>query len=958
MQANLFIMRKTFILTFLLSVGSFFFHDIFAIPATPYPVKINQPDGTEITIRLHGDEFYNYKTTEDGYLIVNDKNGIFNYATLQSDGSIKDTGIKAKDTNRRTLSDKKFLKNLVQNIDLRKENSKIIQSRIISATNSVAPQKAFPLTGSPKSLVILVNFSDKSFVTPNPQQAFYNLLNQDGYSTNGGTGSAKDYFRDASTGAFVPQFDVAGPYTLPNNMAYYGENVSDNDKNPRQMIIDACTLADANGVDFSQYDTDKDGYVDNVFVYYAGNNEAEGASANTIWPHRWTLATTSTRFDGKIVFDYACTSELRGSSGSNMCGIGTFCHEFGHVLGLVDYYATDNSTHHTLSYWNIMDAGAYLNSGRTPPTYCAYDRFYLNWLIPVELKSPQSATLNPLNTSNKAFIITQNGNHNLNGENPNPTEFFTLENRQQKGWDAYLPGHGLLITLINYNSNTWSFNTPNNNPSAMGVDIIEADGQADDTSLGGDPFPGTRNITSYNPKLRSGTVINKPITYITESNGIITFRFMGGGKVPTIQTFNTLNLFNTVQGTPSATQKVKIYGKLLEDSLRISFSNNIHFEMKMQNENDTKWRKYIALSPVDSVIDSTYLMIRYNPTEPSFDDTHNETLIMSSKNAETIKTLIYGKSSRPVYVVPPLANEAKDVTLGSFVANWNPVFDASGYYLTIYSLSDGESVRKQGFNNGIGNYYDWTISAENVTTSENFSGDSIPAIQFKKTGEFIQTETYLIPVSELSFYIKSMSETNGNLLVEAWNGNTWKTIDNLPVILTLAGTKTYQFTETNNYTRFRLTFTKNTGYAVVDDVNAGFSKSIDYIAVNKWVKNTADTVYNLISNRSHYYKVKASDRTIDVANTIKYENITDFSNIIEVKTLEDKNINSLRTLVQSDGSVKVILPDIENHIFVYNVLGQKLMDITPGYNIINITGLPPDMIYIIQSGKRRSKVIL
>ena len=281
----------------------------------------------------------------------------------------------------------------------------------------------------------------------------------------------------------------------------------------------------------------------------------------------------------------------------------------------------------------------------------------------------------------------------------------------------------------------------------MGVDIIEADGIADDTSLGGDPFPGTKNVISYNPKLRSGTIINKPLTYITENNGIITFRFMGGGKVPTIQSFNTLNLFNTVQGTASEPQKLKIYAKVLEDSLRISFANKNHFEMRMQNENDTKWRKYIALSPVDSVVDSTYLLIRYNPTEPSFADTHNETLILSSKNAESIKTLIYGRSSRRIYVVPPLANEAKDVTLGSFIANWESVYDASGYYLTVYSLSDGESQRKQGFNNGLIVPYDWTISADAVSTSNNFSGDSIPAIQFKKTGDFIQTEEYLIPVT-------------------------------------------------------------------------------------------------------------------------------------------------------------------------------------------------------------------
>ena len=203
-----------------------------------------------------------------------------------------------------------------------------------------------------------------------------------------------------------------------------------------------------------------------------------------------------------------------------------------------------------------------------------------------------------------------------------------------------------------------------------------------------------------------------------------------------------------------------------------------------------------------------------------------------------------------------------------------------------------------------------------------------------------------------------MSETNGFLLLEAWNGNKWVTIDNFSVTLTSSGTKSYTFTNENNFTRFRITFTRSTGYIVIDDVNAKFTKAIDYITINKWIKTTSDTAYNLISNRSHYYKVKASDRTIDAANTIKYENITAFSNIVEVKTLEDKNVNSLRTLVQADGNVKVILPNIENNILIFNVLGQKITELTPTTNIINISGLARNKIYILQSGKRRSKIIL
>ena len=163
-----------------------------------------------------------------------------------------------------------------------------------------------------------------------------------------------------------------------------------------------------------------------LFIYYAGYNEAEHGPANTIWPHRWAVypaalypsgsnyagTVASVTFNGKRVFDYACTSELRGASGSNMCGVGTFCHEFGHVLGLPDYYDTTGSQN-TLNSWDIMDAGNYNNLGRTPPTYSVYDRFFLGYLIPEQESATANLTLNPIyqgktppaNTTNQALII-------------------------------------------------------------------------------------------------------------------------------------------------------------------------------------------------------------------------------------------------------------------------------------------------------------------------------------------------------------------------------------------------------------------------------------------------------------------------------------------------------------------------------------------------------------------------
>src|ERR1035437_3735454 len=208
-----------------------------------------------------------------------------------------------------------------------------------------------------------------------------------------------------------------------------------------------------------------------------------------------------------------------------MCGICTFCHEFGHVLGLDDMYNTNNNyTYNTLSFWDIMDSGPYLNFGRTPCGYSAYERFFLNWMIPTELKTAGNYSLDTLATSNTAFLISQAGNHNLTLANdPTSPEYFLLENRQRKGWDSYLPGHGMLATHIYYDASTWLSNTPNNDPKAMGVDIIEADGVASDATLSVDPFPGTKNITLFNPLIRGNIDILKPLKNIKETSGVITF---------------------------------------------------------------------------------------------------------------------------------------------------------------------------------------------------------------------------------------------------------------------------------------------------------------------------------------------------------------------------------------------------------------------------------------------------
>ncbi|GAB1414619.1 hypothetical protein MASR2M117_00250 [Paludibacter sp.] len=553
------IFHRHIVLVFLVLIST----GIFAVPATPFPITRILPDGSELVVQLRGDEHFHYELTDDGYLIEQEDNGFYSYAEKDKTGLIRSIGIRVSPIGKRTAIEKKYLLKAKQNPDFKQE---ILNRKIQKAPPRDDKRNTYPRTGSPKSIVILVNFLDVRFVTPSPKTTFSKMLNEEGYSANGGTGSARDYFIASSNGVSSPEFVVVGPYTLPFRRSYYGANDANRDDiRPDEMVKDACNLAAADGVDFGDYDTDNDGKVDNVFVYYAGHNEAEGGPAESIWPHRWEV-TGSFRLNNKIIAGYACTSELRGSSGSEMCGIGTFVHEFGHVYGLPDYYNTVEDGKYTLSVWNVMDEGAYLNNGRTPPTYSAYDRFYLGWLNPKVLSHPQKVLLEDLQTSNSAYLITESGTHNLNPYNPKPVEFFTVENRQKKGWDAYLPAGGMLITRIFYNSSAWTNNNVNNDPKALGVDIIEADGKASKNNWSGDPFPGSTNRTEYSPVLRNGTEIGRPITNIRldSISGLIIFNFMGGGD-------------DMVQFTNKA-KNIHIYKDLS--------SNDIYLDKGAENDNN------------------------------------------------------------------------------------------------------------------------------------------------------------------------------------------------------------------------------------------------------------------------------------------------------------------------------------------------------------------------------------
>ncbi|MCL2649500.1 MAG: M6 family metalloprotease domain-containing protein [Candidatus Azobacteroides sp.] len=514
-----------------------------AVRAYPYPVEVKQPNGETITIQAHGDEFFHYVTTTDGYVIALDDEGYFTFAEISGDGHLQPGKVRVSENTLKS-GNNSFLKadspefiqkikqpalsrraGALKNVTALRSSS---ASRMRSAENTTA--------GDTKALVILAAFTDQAFSISNPQQSFTSMLNDPGYKPGGSTGftgSVRDYFISSSDGAYSPSFEVYGPVQLPNNMEFYGANDADgNDVNPRQMIIDACVAAKNMYPDlnFADFPLNKDGSLDHVCVIYSGYNEAENSQTlpNTIWPHQWRLQyweipVSERTIDGVVIDSYMCTSELRGQSpNGTMAGIGTFCHEYGHTLGQPDLYDTNGSKDGSAitepGSWCIMSSGNYLNNGNTPPAYGVTERGLLGW-IDLWYVPEGNVAIPPITSSNKykAFAI----------DTPTKGEFFTLEVRKKEGWDSFLPGEGMLIYHIDmsgYNVQTtdydnvtmadlWSGRIPNIVGDHPGMQLITANGEImtqnpsgsySYKNYGGHPFPGVNNVTSISDNTTPG----------------------------------------------------------------------------------------------------------------------------------------------------------------------------------------------------------------------------------------------------------------------------------------------------------------------------------------------------------------------------------------------------------------------------------------------------------------------
>lgn len=902
-----------------------------SIPATRQPILRVAEDGSCDTVFLHGDEFYHFYTDRHGNIIEGSE--------------YRDEALIQQATNRRRAPQKILL-------------------------NSYVPSQ-----GTVHIPVILVNFTDLSFTISDPISRFSDFFNGSGGSNPNATGSVHTYYSAASNGLLDLQYDVHGVYTLSHDMAYYGSNkknsagtIISHNVHAKELVTEAVQLAVANGVDLSPYDNNHDGVIDNVSIVVAGYNEAEGGLANTIWPH-YSEINQSSPYQGMYISGYLVISEYRSSGGKIQAGIGTYCHEFGHALGLPDLYDTDNSNAYTVGEWDIMCSGSYNNNGSTPPTYSAFERFAMGWLIPEQITTSGMYTLEPLATSNQAFLIASKA-HNLDAKDPSPSEYFMIENRQPVGWDAgkdALVGSGLLISHITFSQIGWRNNTFNN-MHPLGYDIVSAGSSSPTHSSAADVFPGSTLRNSWTPTFNNGNTMDSMSFTQIRQRGDLSMSMQIGGDPDKMLAFDAESVivktsyFNAPWQYDTACVSLHIPA-IKYDSIRLylsaaQFQFSIDSGLHWYSNQDTAW--------VHITRDSTYsipVRIIYQPTRQNCEYTY---AFLSAETADAhtgAQLTLMGSSPRPTFITTPMITGVTNLSSSLFNVQWEPQEDAEYFYYMLYTISEGDSEEIESFDNfdTLENIRDagWEANFSNTQTIISQSGK---AILYDRSGQYIQSPAYVFAPEAISIWISNNytpnnidSEIGGKLTLRASSdGNLWEDAATISVFRTTKNiVRTVELDTTRHWRQFRLSYTHTggNGGTVIDDWTAHLSCNVQYLYRLKeyYIDGSGHEIVfrGLSPNTTYYYCMQSYE-----AKGCE-PHYSPLSEPIAVHTLDVNENPKLGIARLGEGQYEIILPDMadgQHYINIYTYTGRLYAQLRPSYGTSRYTlpKLPLGQIYLIK----------
>lgn len=678
---------------------------LFATGANPTPVTVTQPDGSSLTIRQHGDEWYNWTATTDGYRIVKNNIGIYEYATLLKSGYIVPSGIRVNNADDRNKNEVAFVDAMSKHIGV--TEAQINQQRENyfppSQLKSTAASSYFPASGTRKLLVILTNFADRT--TSYTQSDFNNLMNTNLYN---GDGSFRDYYREVSGGKLEVISTVTQWVQLDNSHDYYDTNIG-------EMVISAIQKAADQGQNFDEFDNDNDGIVESVMIVHQGGGQESSTVTTDIWSHYYKLSSKgiseATRTIGGKIFDQYVIAPEKNGSGTSITPIGVICHEFGHALGMNDYYDTDDTSGLPTGTctWDIMANGLWNVNGHLPAHPNPYEKIKLGWANQVTLSTAGEYTLNPILTGHKAYRINS----------PVSTEYFLLENRVKQNFDYGIQGEGMLIYHIDENIiSTYQTSNKINAGTPQGVALLSASTSSyGAVNSGFCPFPGKSFAGSFTDETTpssltwGGSKTHLPITDINKAtNGNILFNLLPSIQAATITQQQENNKSVSIQWNPVIDESFSGYESFatsisdwlfVDQDLGVTaglWGNNVAFTNEKYTGSFIVFDPDAVNAPVNAYLGHKFLGCVANSTlsnrknddwmiSPEIEITQSTWLTFMARSA----TILYGMERINV-----LVSESGTATLQFTKINTNPYIEVpEAWTMYKYDLSSymGKKIR-------------------------------------------------------------------------------------------------------------------------------------------------------------------------------------------------------------------------------------------------------------------------
>lgn len=773
--------------------------------------------------------------------------------------------------------------------------------------------ESFPTTGSPRVLVILVEFSDRSLSFD--RATFEDMMNKPGYDTQGASGSAADYFIENSCGQFSPQFDVYGPVKLSQPMSYYGgNNVYGNDNAPQEMVTEACRALDGE-IDFRLYDTDGDRMVDNVYIFYAGYGENDGGGTSSVWPHSSSLAShhAALTLDGVSINKYSCSNELQNGYGSTLTGIGTFCHEFTHVLGFPDLYATISidGENWTPDCWTIMDQGSYNRDGKCPPYYSSYERMSMGWLEPMEFGTTSSML--PQLADNIAYIVKAPDNEN---------EFFLLEYREG-GWDSALPADGVLIWHIDYDASIWEANTVNNTPAHNRVRLICADGLYQDNERPGVAWPGPSN----NRQLTEWPVFSKtqPDAHFYIWSGGSGYRFL------------QLNGSKSSEEIP-APSNIKL-SSARDKEMTFTCDSKKNDVLATMMKADPSGR----LRFVDGAVNLRFKAGEEIKIGGLIPETEYKLQLIAIDAANGMSRMIINTPAMTaapgISFRRPEAPVATTDENGAVTLSWVPVEGASSYLVNIYKeMQGGVSGDVVDFTDGIDNLpAGWTTTVTGTFSASGYFGNAKPSAAFESAGQYITSPVYAETPETFSFWMRgrSVGDDSSLCVYGSADGESYHEIGKVSPVPTVAATYEQDAAKLQGVKAIRIEVNPGGSSArvMLDDITIGFGHEVirDFAVENLNVGDVTSYVPSGLETGTEYRAwITASDGYEESQPS------PDVSFIAGTVSMRETSIHQLSVGVC--GNVVTAFEAVR----VYSVAGMQVgalnagekMELTPGVYVV------------------------